>query len=94
VHRNHSGKGTHGFVTLVFERSAQFELVCEVTWPKGDDYTEAVATAVRGALADLRLPYQVLCHLTEIRWDEIDSCAAGFAKAARQATFAALEPYK
>ena len=94
THRNVGPRGVHGCVTLEFERSPEFRFLSSVTWPHGDNYDSVIEDAVRDALVQIQSEHTFACRLVSIRWHPIDSCQAGFVFAARQATYAALEPIK
>lgn len=91
THRNVGPRGIHGCVTLEFERASEFHFTSIVTWPEGDNYELAVSNSIRDALNQLQSAHTFACRLVSISWHEVDSCEAGFAFAACQATHAALE---
>jgi hypothetical protein len=80
----------HGAVTLQFGRGNGFEFRSEATWPQ-EHYTAAIDRAVRDVLSELGALDSTTCALQSVGWDEVASCEAGFAAAARAATRAAFE---
>jgi hypothetical protein len=91
THRNAGPRGVHGCVTLEFERAPSFRFSSTVQWPSSDNYDSVVEHAVLEAIQKTRGEQSYACRLIAIKWHPVDSCAAGFAFAARQATHAALE---
>jgi hypothetical protein len=78
-------------VTLSFEASTRFLFVSAVTWP-AEALHEVVAEAVKDALnAAGGQHVNMLVTLKAIEWDEVNSSASGFKRAARAATLAALQ---
>jgi hypothetical protein len=91
-YRRHIGpRFVHGSVTLQFSAGAAFQFCSKAKWPQSDDYTATVESAVREVLADHGVLELATCTLLSIEWDEVASCQAGFAAAARAATRAAFE---
>jgi hypothetical protein len=93
THRNVGPKGIHGCVTLEFQRASEFQFSSMISWPTTDNYGSVVESAVRETLVELQLQHAFACRLVSIAWHPQDSCAGGFAFAARQATRAALTPF-
>jgi hypothetical protein len=81
----------HGSVTLQFSNGSSFRFRSQVRWPHNDDYTNTVEGAVREVLSERHALESTTCTLLRIEWDEVGSCQAGFAAAARAATRAAFE---
>ncbi len=81
----------HGAVVLQFSRATSFQFTSVANWPGSDDYTVAVAEAVREVIAARGVLAQTSCTLISVRWDSMASCESGFAAAARAATLAAFE---
>ena len=92
MHRNHGPKGVHGCVTLEFKRASAARFSSSVNWPSSDNYDLVIERAILAALGEIESAHLYECRLVNISWHPIDSCAAGFAMAARLATHAALDP--
>ena len=90
--RRHVGpRFVHGGVTLTFQASERFMFLSQVTWPD-EQLDDVVAQEVRAVLADVGPEHEaMLVVLKAIEWDEMNSSASGFTRAARAATLAALQ---
>ena len=84
-------KSNHGGVTLRFGPATEFAFRSSARWPAGDDYTAFVERGVRSALESRGVLDQHDCTLEAITWNDVDSCAVGFERAARAATIGLLE---
>jgi hypothetical protein len=82
----------HGAVTLRFDSHLKYEFVSKAIWPTSDNYENAVREAVEQVLLErLGNLNKTRVELRRIAWDEVNSCEAGFRRAALAATKAAFE---
>jgi ribulose bisphosphate carboxylase small subunit len=79
-------------VTLEFERAPVFRFSSTVVWPSGENLDKFVEAGVLEALDSIKLDHTFECRLVAIRLHPIDSCGSGFKRAARYATYAAIDP--
>lgn len=84
-------KYIHGGVRLCFDSSQPYSFESRVQWPEGANYEALVRATVESVLNE-RCGSLDRCRvvLEDIVWDEVNSCALGFQKAARTATEAAF----
>ena len=92
THVRHVGpRSIHGAVTLHFDGSKPYSFGSQASWPTTDNYEAAIRRAVEDVLrTKLGSLDRVAVVLKGIGWDPINSCQAGFERAARAATVAAL----
>src|SRR5262245_20355939 len=85
--RHMGPKFEHGGVRLRFDALRPYSFESRARWPTGDDYEAQIRAAVESVLRE-RCGVLDRCQvvLEEIIWNEVDSCAIGFEKAARAAT--------
>src|SRR5262245_38282917 len=85
-------KNIHGGLTLRFDSLRPYAFVSNVQWPSGGNYESAIREAVEEQLQGLQGSLEAtLVLLTQIEWDDVASCEAGFRKAAAAATRAAFD---
>jgi len=82
----------HGGVTLQFDSLRPHSFESRANWPTTDQYEADIRGEVERVLLE-RLGSLDHCQVTlkGITWDAVNSCAAGFAQAARAATLMAFE---
>jgi hypothetical protein len=85
THTNHGPRWSYGYVTLSAEPGDTFSFRSTARW-ESEDYTDFVLDGVLDAILPAINPILgVSVALTEVRWHEIDSCAAAYQVAATQA---------
>jgi len=82
----------HGAVTLQFDSHLPYAFVSSAVWPTSDNYETAIREAVEEVLL-MRLGNlsKTRVVLKRVGWDDVNSCEAGFRRAARAATKVAFE---
>jgi hypothetical protein len=77
----------HGAVRLRFDSRRPYSFESRVRWPASDNYEAEIRREVEAVLRE-HLGSLDSCEvvLEDITWDQVASCAAGFARAARAAT--------
>jgi hypothetical protein len=77
----------HGGVRLLFDALQRYSFESRAQWPTGDNYDAQIRAAVESVLLE-RCGALDRCRvvLEDIIWDEVNSCAIGFERAARAAT--------
>jgi hypothetical protein len=82
----------HGAVRLRFDSLRPYSFESRARWPTTDNYEAEFRREVEAVLRE-RLGSVDRCQviLEDITWDAVNSCAAGFARAARAATEMAFQ---
>jgi hypothetical protein len=80
-----------GDLTLGFRGSQSYSFSSEAVWPTTDQYEDAIQDEVNHEFVRRlgHLP-SISVTLLEVGWDPVESCAAGFRRAAAAAVVAAL----
>lgn len=92
INRNVGPRSVHGAVTLGFRTSDVFEFCSQVIWPEDDNYDSNVLAGIHeGFIQCLSQIPPCKVTLSAIDYHPMNSCAAGFQSAARNATIAACE---
>ncbi len=82
----------HGAVTLQFDSHLPYAFVSSAIWPTSENYETAIREAVEEVLLErLGTLEKTRVLLKHVGWNEVNSCEAGFRRAARAATNAAFE---
>ena len=82
----------HGGVTLQFDSNLPYAFSSNAVWPTSDNYEVAIREAVENVLLErLGNLDKTRVLLKGVTWDEVNSCEAGFRRAALVATKAAFE---
>ena len=85
MHKHLGGRSIYGYVSLSAEPADTFSFRSTALWDP-EDYTDFVLDGVLDALFPSVNPiFGVAVVLTEVRWHEIDSCAAAYQVAATEA---------
>lgn len=82
-------RSIHGAVILRFFHAKAFTFSSSADWP-AENLADAVEHAVRAVLIKHDALTRAGCELLGIRWDDVNSCRAGFEAAARAATISAF----
>jgi hypothetical protein len=87
-----SARFVHGGLRLRFDSLRPYSFESHVQWPSSDNYEVEIRREVEAVLKE-RLGSLDRCQvvLEGITWDPVNSCGAGFARAARAATEMAFQ---